>query len=385
MRWRKGTFIMTAAVAGVGILGGAGGNDPPFSDDFESYTAGQPLTTQTNDWEPWCPAGPDGLISTNQARSGTKSYRQDSSQGSSDTVHRINATSGTWEVSAWMYHPTGDGTVGPTYWIMLNQYMDANCAGTNNWSAQINMDTGTGEMNAEGGYLGGTIHTPLSIVFNEWVQMRTIVDLDADQASIFYGDDPVVTDYQWSEGVSGGGISAIACLDLFTFGGTLYWDDVVVEEMAGGPLCMESGDWVNNSTETGTVADTCGSDNARTTARRATFAPTVANLLRYDASTTSKITDASSMTITGELSISNAAVTNVTGRLQVLNQVTNVYATIGSALLSTTDVVISGSPTGNPDNYIAGDGTIDVRVVFQQTSGGPNWEGRIDDLTADVQ
>jgi hypothetical protein len=395
MSWRKGTFLMTAAVAGLGVTASALADDPPFSDDFESYTVGQPLSTQSPDWEPWCPNGPDGLIQNGPC--GSKAYRQDSSVGSSDTVHRIVATTGQWELSAWVYHPSsGDGTLGATYWIVLNQYVDANCLDLNNWSAQVNMNSSTATVTAEANAGAGGTNTPQAMVFDDWVKIELFVDLNADQADLFYGGLPLHTDYIWSQGVSGGGLPTIECLDLFTFGGTLYWDNVYVgptggggsdpDTCTGGPLCMTAGDWTNNSTETGTVANTCDSDDSRTTARRGTFTPAATALLRYDASTNySGLGGVTSITVSAECSISNAGVTNVTGRLQIKNQVTGVYATVGSALRSATDSVISGSPTGDPNQYIGTNGLIEVRLVFQQTSGGPNWDGRIDQLTVDVQ
>lgn len=395
MSWRKGTFLMTAAFAGVAMVGNSLADDGPFSDNMEAYTANLPLSTQSPDWEPWCPNGPDGQIKTNFAHGGTKSYweRTDGSNASQDTVHRIVATTGCWELSAWMYHPTTDpngGLSGATYWIILNQYMDANCLDINNWSAQINMNSSTNTITAEyGANAGGTDHGPLTMVKDAWVQIKTIVDLDNDLATTYYNGAALHENYIWSEGVSGAGLPTIECLDLFTFGGTMYWDDVFVGPIdcpGAGPTCATTGAWTNNGSSSGTVADTCGSDNVRTIARRATISPIASKLLTYDASGNETTLTPTTVTVHAEVSIDNAGVTNVIGRLQIKNQNTGVYATVGTAALSTTDVVISGNPSGAATQYInPTTGRFDVRVIFQQTVGAANWQGRIDDLGVDAQ
>jgi hypothetical protein len=208
-------------------------------------------------------------------------------------------------------------------------------------------------------------------------------------------------DADWSDDAvlatvyTGGGTGKFVQFDTTTGAGVVIADTnstLMEMEMSvfppanEGPLCMEAGDWTNNSTETGTVADTCDSDDVRTAARRGTFTPAATALLRYDASTTySGLGGVTSITVSAECSISNAGVTNVTGRLQIKNQTNGVFATVGSSLLSATDAVISGSPTGDPNQYIGANGEVEVRLVFQQTSGGPNWDGRIDQLTVDIQ
>jgi hypothetical protein len=226
-----------------------------------------------------------------------------------------------------------------------------------------------------------------------WGSKDTAVQ--GDEARLGYADaaSQSCTEMDWNytltgdpnttEGVDGDGstLPGGACP-----GANLQWMvNLLGEPGSTGPLCMTTGAWTNNSSQSGTVANTCDSDDVRVTARRATFTPAAAALLRYDASTNFGGGSVSSILVSAEVSISNSTVTNVTGRVQIRNQVNGNYVNIGSAVLNATDLVISGNPTGNAADYIGTGGLIQLRVVFQQTSGGPNWDGRIDQLTVNVQ
>jgi hypothetical protein len=378
--------IRLAGAAGtcVVVASTAASQGVPFSDDFDSYNAGQGLVAQADpaDWQPWCfPPGPDGLISNAFARSAPNSFRVNAADGTQDdVVHRMNVDAGQWTIEVWTFVPNGGQ--GVAYVILLNQYFDENCLGQNNWSLQVRLDGFSGQVNNEGASGGFT-----TLVRGQWMPVRVEVDLDADLFDLFYGNVQLVDDGVWSEEASGGGIPALAALDLFCIDSELFFDDVSIRASdGGGPLCMTAGDWTNNSSETGTVANTCESDDARTAARRATFTPAATALLRYDASTVfSGLGGASTLTVTAECGISNAGVSNVTGRLQIRNQTSGAFVNVSSGLLTTSDAVLSGNPTGDPNLYIGANGLIEVRVIFQQTSGGPNWDGRIDQLVVDVQ
>jgi len=157
------------------------------------------------------------------------------------------------------------------------------------------------------------------------------------------------------------------------------------EPPGGVELCMESGEFSNHSSQTGTIADTCVSDDLYFRGRRATFTPAVGRLLTCNTRTTYVGAPPSSIQVAVEMGVTNAAVDNVTGRVQIRNQSTGAYVNVASGVLDAVDTVVAGSPAGNPADFVGSNGEIDVRIIFQQTTGGPNWEGRIDQIIVEVQ
>ncbi|NQV17444.1 MAG: hypothetical protein HQ534_02750, partial [Armatimonadetes bacterium] len=86
--------------------------DPPggtiYGDDFESYTVGEYLAVQSDDWTTWTNnpgSAEDALISDDYALSGTNSVKVD---GTTDLVLIMdNYTSGAYSIALNMYIPTG--------------------------------------------------------------------------------------------------------------------------------------------------------------------------------------------------------------------------------------------------------------------------------------
>jgi hypothetical protein len=138
-------------------------------------------------------------------------------------------TSGQWIYTAWMQLLAN--FTGETYFIMLNTYAagDPN----KNWSVQIHFIDGEVRGDTAEGYW------PLPWIAGEWVEIRLEIDLDADIQTVYYGGELLYT-YSWSNGVSGGGQTAIEAVDLFGNGArTVYYDDmslmpavVATEEMS---------------------------------------------------------------------------------------------------------------------------------------------------------
>ena len=62
---------------------------------------------------------------------------------------------------------------------------------------------------------------------DEWVELRVEIDLDTDSQDFFYGGD-LLYSKSWTDGVSGGGASNIAVIDLFANPGStsVYYDDM---------------------------------------------------------------------------------------------------------------------------------------------------------------
>jgi hypothetical protein len=184
-------------------------------EDWDSYPTGQNMHG-VGGWKGWGNDPAATAYTTDaQARSAPNSI---DILGASDLVHEYDIDAGPWRYTAWQYIP-GDFS-GESYFILLNQYDDAGA--TNNWSTQVNFSSLTGMVTPEG-LCGGT---PVPLVQDQWVEIRVEIDLDADTQEFYY-DDQLVWECSWSEGVSGGGITSIAAVDLFAnLATSVYYDDL---------------------------------------------------------------------------------------------------------------------------------------------------------------
>jgi len=150
----------------------------------------------------------------------------------SDLVHEYAIDSGVWTYTAWQYIPTNFS--GESYFIMLNQYDDAGM--TNNWSVQVDFMSATNSV-VNTGVSGGT----LPMIKDQWVELRLEIDLDANTQAFYYGG-ALLYSGTWTDEVSGGGITSIACVDLFANGATpVYYDDFSLVE-PGAQETMHIGD-----------------------------------------------------------------------------------------------------------------------------------------------
>ncbi len=142
----------------------------------------------------------------------------------SDLVHEYAIDAGVWTYTAWQYIPAN--LVGTTYFILLNQYDDAGL--TWNWSVQVEFDSVTDLVINDGG-AGGT----LPIIYDTWVEIAVVIDLDNDWQEFYYGGNLLFAG-SWSEGMSGGGITSIGAVDLFANGASpVYYDDLSLVETVG--------------------------------------------------------------------------------------------------------------------------------------------------------
>jgi hypothetical protein len=208
-----------------------------WSDNFDSYENGQYLDGDPEDggWHGW-----DG---DPNAGAYVVDYEFLSTPHSvelidvEDLVHEFEGIdSGQWTFTTWVYIP-GD-IMGIAYFIMLNTYSDG---GPHHWSTQVAFDPNTGEVISE-----PELET-LTLLYDEWVEIRVEIDLDADLQAIYYDGD-LLTEKGWSDGVSGaGGLTEIQCVDLWSNGATEhYYDDfsLVGPPVAGPDLdCDGSLSW----------------------------------------------------------------------------------------------------------------------------------------------
>jgi hypothetical protein len=212
-------------------------------EDWDSYPTGQDMHG-VGGWKGW---GDDptwtAFTTDAQARSAPNSI---DIEVNADLVHEYAIDDGPWRYTAWQYIP-GD-FAGTSYFILLNQYDDAGA--TNNWSTQVHFDSATGLVVAEGACDG----SPLTLVQDQWVEIRVEIDLVADWQQLYYNDQ-LLGECSWSEGVSGGGITSIGAVDLFAnAASSIYYDDLSLIDMTPQP-CDTANDipWVSVSPESGTT------------------------------------------------------------------------------------------------------------------------------------
>jgi hypothetical protein len=178
---------------------------PLFVDDFESYVAGSAMHGQGG-WKGWAgDANAGAPASSTVANSGAISVEI---LKSSDLVHEFAAAGGKWIFSLMQYCPSG--TSGKTMCILMNQYNDP---GTGlDWSVQDEFDLGAG-------VIGGTT-TPL--VFDKWVELQYIIDLDKNTVDKYY-DGKFFGTQQWDDNVHG----TFQAVDLYgNNASSVYYDDV---------------------------------------------------------------------------------------------------------------------------------------------------------------
>ena len=199
--------------------------DPPlFSDDFDAYTAGEKLACQNPDaWTTWsnAPCGTeDPVISTEQAFSGNNSVKVN---GTVDLVKTYpNFTEGLYNIHFKMYVPQGN-------YGYFNTLQDFN--GSNSqWGMQVYYEAGgNGIIDA-----GGSAAASFSFEHNSWMDVRVMVDLNADWAE-FYHNNSFVHGWEWSKGAFGSGtLNQLGASNFYAWaatGGTplYYFDDFVIE------------------------------------------------------------------------------------------------------------------------------------------------------------
>ena len=244
-----------------------------WSDNFDSYALNILLPDPANNtgWEEWDDGWMSSQTKVKDVAKGAAVRSAPHSiwvRGQSDTIMQFNGngpgnvtggpyTSGQWSLGAWMYKPittTGGVMDIPSFFIIQNQY---NHNGPYNWSVQVNFSPLTG------GWVADQETTSYSgvAIFDQWVEMRADIDLDADSVELFYDNVSMGAPYPWNGGLSGAGSgdTAIGALDLFANGGLspqsrVYYDDVFLTSGGGG--CSSN---PTSYCTAGTSASTCQS------------------------------------------------------------------------------------------------------------------------------
>ncbi|MCK5051826.1 MAG: T9SS type A sorting domain-containing protein [Candidatus Cloacimonetes bacterium] len=195
-------------------------------DDMDSYTAGEYLALQSDDWTTWSgsPGGSeDGYVVDELAFSGLNSVKVEGS--TTDLVHEFGLfTSGVYEVSMMMYIEPGYGG----YYNLLHFFNGA----SSEWGMEVYFSSsGTGDLCA-------TMQNVITFSHpvGSWFEVLCIIDLDADWAE-YYVDGVFVYEWQWSiDTVGVPGSCEFGAIDIFAYapvGDTpmFYCDDVMINEV----------------------------------------------------------------------------------------------------------------------------------------------------------
>lgn len=136
--------------------------------------------------------------------------------GGADLVHEFDVPGSQLEVTAMQYIPTGFS--GKSYFILLNTYNDG---GPYNWSVQTDFEAATGIVTA---YYHEEGPGTLPLIYDEWVELRFDIDLDANTVDEYYGGQ-LLSSHAWQSD----GAAALGAIDLYANGASaIYYDDISV-------------------------------------------------------------------------------------------------------------------------------------------------------------
>lgn len=194
-----------------------------YEDDFEAYTVGDYLCTQTTDWTTWSNApgtAEDAFISDDYALSATKSVKVD---GTTDLVLPLgDKQNGIFELEFNYFVESGYGG----YYNL--QHFEA--PGTE-WAVEVFFASdGSGEISTDGNTTAFT-YTPAA-----WLNIKNVVDLDADEAQIWM-DGVLIHTWVFSTQASGGaGTLQLGGLNVYAGAPTgddpfFYLDDVTYQQV----------------------------------------------------------------------------------------------------------------------------------------------------------
>jgi hypothetical protein len=189
-----------------------------WSDNFDSYDAGTKMT-DIGGWDGWYDDGSAaGTISDAMSLSSPNSMEVSNSAGV-DAVHPFAGyDSGTWTLTAWQYVPSDLDAL--TYFIINNEYDHVGAYA--DWAIETHMDPATGLVNEAIRDSGGAGALPL--IYDEWVEITTVIDLDNNYMHHYYGGD-LLAEGQWN--IRTGGLIEIQNLDLYAPHNTgVFYDDI---------------------------------------------------------------------------------------------------------------------------------------------------------------
>ncbi len=197
-----------------------------WSDDFEGYAVGHFLDNASDPadggWKGWDgdPAAGAYVVDT-EAYDGVKSVEI---VDAVDLVHEYTGyTAGKWTYTAYQYIPVDFS--GNSYFILLSDYLDG-AGQENKWAIQLRFDSLNQIVESEHDVLN------LPLITGQWVDLVTLIDLDADLFKLYYGGQLLI-EKAWTAGPNndGLGILNIAAVDLFANAATeVYYDGMSLSE-----------------------------------------------------------------------------------------------------------------------------------------------------------
>jgi hypothetical protein len=176
-----------------------------WDDNFDGYPAGTKMDG-VGGWYGWDNvSSAAGTITNSRALTAPNAMMVSNTAGS-DAVHPFSGyDSDKWVFTAWQYIPSD--LDGMTYFIINNEYSHG---GAQDWAIETHMDPTTGLVNEQ-------IHDPdgnnaLPIIFDRWVEIRTVIDLDNNWMEHYY-DQQLLAEGVWN--IRTGGLIEIQNVDLY--------------------------------------------------------------------------------------------------------------------------------------------------------------------------
>lgn len=197
-----------------------------YSDDFETYTVGNGIAAEENNWwNTWSGtpgSSEDPKVSDAQAFSGTKSIKV--INGNDGVIDFDGITEGRYRVEFYLYVPSGR----QAYWNIMQNF---NPSGSGLiWGLQVFLKNGNISIDGNGEAAVTYPYTP-----GEWMKIQHFIDLNSDWVD-FYINGELVHAYQWSKGTFGtNGVNKLDAFDFYGWdeGGTCeyYMDNFLIEEV----------------------------------------------------------------------------------------------------------------------------------------------------------
>ncbi|MDD2636162.1 MAG: hypothetical protein PHW82_11785 [Bacteroidales bacterium] len=191
-----------------------------FEDNFDSYTAGDPITTQSTDWTTWSGAttgGEAALISTAQANSGANSLNI---IANNDMIYSFgNKTSGVYQVEFNYFVPTGS-----------EAYFNLEHVFGVEWAFSCTFASGTMTL-ANGAATAPTF----SYTEDTWLNFDIFIDLGNDLIKLSLGGTELASwTFSTLEG-GGSGTNQLGCMNFFGPANNNYYvDDFVYTQIESG-------------------------------------------------------------------------------------------------------------------------------------------------------